>query len=117
MAPITGRTAAMAKDVTQPKRCATHGVSDAVTAPPICPPIFTMLEKTPELRPAMSTDTDQNELGERYRAPAPPARITPASSVPWTCDPSTSNPPVNSIATDAGAHRPVGKPHGRGNRS
>jgi hypothetical protein len=55
----------MANDVTQPKRCATHGVSDAVTAPPICPPIFTMLEKTPELRPAISTDTDQKELCEK----------------------------------------------------
>ena len=55
----------MAKDVTHPKRCAIQGVSDAVTAPPICPPMFTMLEKTPELRPAMSTETDQNELCER----------------------------------------------------
>ena len=53
-APTTASAAAMAKDVVQPKRWATQGVSEAVTAPPTWAPMLTMLEKTPELRPAMS---------------------------------------------------------------
>ena len=65
IAPITASAAATAKELIQPKRCAIHGVREAVTAPPICPPMFTMLEKTPELRPAISTDTDQKELCEK----------------------------------------------------
>jgi hypothetical protein len=59
MAAIIASTAAVPKDAVQPNLWAIQGVSDAVTAPPICPPMFTMLEKTPELRPAISFDTDQ----------------------------------------------------------
>src|SRR3984957_9137596 len=78
-APTTASAAAMAKDAVQPNRCAIQGVSEAVTAPPTCAPMLTMLEKIPELRPAMSAETDQNELCDRYSAPAPPARMKPAS--------------------------------------
>src|ERR1700748_3788113 len=78
MEPTTARTAAAQKELVQPKRCAIQGVSEAVTAPPICPPIFTMLEKTPELRPAISPETEKKELCDRYRVPAPPARMSPA---------------------------------------
>src|SRR5438270_7999380 len=64
IAPRTAKTAAAPNEVVQPKCCATQGVNDAVIAPPICPPIFTNDEKTPELGPAISTETDQNELWE-----------------------------------------------------
>ena len=58
-------TAAVAKEVVQPKRAAIHGVSEAVTAPPIWPPMFMALEKRAELEPARSTATDQKELCAR----------------------------------------------------
>ena len=52
----------MVADIVQPYRPAIQGVKDAVTAPPICPPMFTILENTPVLSPAISTETDQKEL-------------------------------------------------------
>ena len=54
-----------------------HGVSEGVSAPPICPPILTIGEHTPELRTAISTDPDQGVLCERYREPAPVAKTIP----------------------------------------
>src|SRR6202022_3476520 len=78
--PTTAIAAATAKDVVHPYRCPIHGVSEAVSAPPICPPMFTREEKTPELRPAISTETDQNASVERYKEIAPPATTFPARS-------------------------------------
>jgi hypothetical protein len=63
--------------------------------------MFTREEKTPELRPAISTETDQNVLCERYNAPAPPARITPAISALRTCEPITRKIAVRNREKDA----------------
>src|ERR1700685_2107624 len=109
-APTTASAAAIAKEVVQPKRCATQGVSEAVTAPPICAPMLTMLENTPELRPAISAETDQNELCETYSAPAPPARMTPANCGLCTLEPSTRKTAVNKNATAASPQRPTRSP-------
>src|SRR4051795_3679453 len=83
------------------------GVSDAVTAPPICPPMFITPETDPEERPAMSAVTDQNELCDRYSAPAPPARTTLASRVLATSDPVARKTAVSSIAMAPRPLRPT----------
>src|SRR6266481_6234293 len=100
-APTTAIAAATAKDVVQPNLCAIHGVREAVRAPPICPPILTRDEITPESRPAISTETDQKLLCERYSAPAPPARMNPASCGLRTCDPITRKIAVRQSANEA----------------
>ena len=74
--PAAHRAAATRNDAVQLKRWAIHGVSEAVTAPPICPPIFITPDTDPAEAPAMSAVTDQKELCDRYSAPAPPANTT-----------------------------------------
>jgi hypothetical protein len=71
--------AATRNEVVQPNRAAIQGVRDVVSAAPIWFPIFMKPDTEPEDAPAMSAVTDQNELWERYRAPAPPASTTLAS--------------------------------------
>src|SRR5579871_754969 len=60
--PRTHSPAATAKDAVHPKRLAIAGVSDAVTAPPICAPLFMIPETEPDEEPPISADTDQKEL-------------------------------------------------------
>src|SRR5471032_3356073 len=64
-APSMHNTAATRNDAVQPKRAAIAGVSEAVTAPPSCAPIFMKPETEPDDLPAMSAVTDQNELCDR----------------------------------------------------
>src|SRR5689334_7837455 len=72
-APSTQSAAATKNDAFHPKRAAIHGVKDAVMAAPIWLPMFISPDTDPEDAPAISAVTDQNELCERYSAPAPPA--------------------------------------------
>src|ERR1017187_5669781 len=72
--PITARPAATMNDAGQPKCAATNGVREGATTPPNCPIIFMMPETVPAEGPAISAVTDQKELCERYKAPAPHAR-------------------------------------------
>src|SRR5205814_7611088 len=64
-APRRHSAAATRNDAVQPNRAAIAGVSEAVTAPPICAPVFMKPETEPEERPAISAVTDQNELCAR----------------------------------------------------
>ena len=61
-APRTHNPAATRNDDVQPNRPAIQGVSEAVTAPPNCPPMFMNPDTKPEEVPAMSAVTDQKEL-------------------------------------------------------
>src|ERR1700758_3558773 len=70
-----------------------------------------MLENRPEDRPARSTETDQNELCDRYRAPAPAARMTPAAAALRACEPRTRKTAVAASASPANPHRPARSPH------
>src|SRR5215467_9203024 len=79
--------------------------------------MFTMPEKTPELAPAISTDTEKKELCDTYSMPAPPARITAARLGLCTCEPRTRKIAVKKNATDASMHRPVLRPKARVRRS
>jgi hypothetical protein len=63
--PSAHRIAATRKEAVQPNRSAIQGVSEAVSAPPNCPPVFMNPETEPEEVPAMPEVTDQNELWER----------------------------------------------------
>src|ERR1017187_10107337 len=86
--PITPRPAATRNDADQPKRAATNGVRDGATTPPNCPIIFITPETVPAEGPAMSAVTDQKELWERYKAPAPAASTMLASRASATSVPS-----------------------------
>src|SRR5512146_492766 len=79
IAPTAQSAAATRKEAVQPNRPAMAGVKEAVSAPPSCAPMFMKPETEPEDGPAMSAVTDQKELCERYKAPAPPASTTLAS--------------------------------------
>src|SRR5437867_10849742 len=72
-APNTHRAAATRKNAAQPKRWAIHGVSCAVTAPPIWPPMFMNPETDPDDRPTISAVPDHNALTSTESHPAPPA--------------------------------------------
>src|SRR5580704_1611958 len=74
--PAAHKAAATRNDAVQLKWCAIQGVREAVTAPPICPPIFITPDTDPAEAPAMSAVTDQNELCDRYSAPVPHASTT-----------------------------------------
>src|SRR5213080_3458811 len=74
--PRAQSAAATKKGKFQPKCAAIIGVTCAVMAPPIWLPMFMTPKTEPADAPAISELTDQNELCERYKAPAPPARNT-----------------------------------------
>ena len=76
--PRSASAAAATKDMSHPKCAAIHGVSEAVHAPPICPPIFIIPETMPVYSPAMSAETAQKLLCARYRTPAPHASTSAA---------------------------------------
>jgi hypothetical protein len=61
--PARQAPAATKNEVVQPKRSAIHGVSEAVTAPPTCPPMFIRPDTVPADLPAMSAVTDQKRFG------------------------------------------------------
>ena len=57
--------AAVRNDAVHPKRPAIQGLNEAVTTPPIWPPIFITPDTEPADEPARSAVTDQKELCER----------------------------------------------------
>ena len=116
-APVRHNPAATRNEAVHPKWLAIAGVSEAVTAPPICAPIFIKPETDPEELPAMSAVTDQKELCERYNAPAPPANTTLANRALWTSAPNTRNAPAVAMAAAARYQRPIRGPYMRVNRS
>src|SRR5690348_7135536 len=69
---------------------------------------------TPETEPAallpISALSDQNELCDRYNAPAPPARKKLASSALSIRVPRATNNPARTIAPAAYVHRPARAP-------
>src|SRR6185295_12950200 len=101
MAPNRHRAAATRNEAVQPKCNAITGVSDAVTAPPICAPIFIKPETEPDEVLLRSAVTDQKELCARYNAPAPPAKTTLANWALRTSAPMTRNTPASAIAAAA----------------
>src|ERR1039458_5258107 len=76
--PTKQSAAATMKDAVQPNREAIRGVSEAVIAPAGWLPRFITPETDPAEEPPRSAVTGQNELAERYSAPAPPASTTVA---------------------------------------
>src|SRR5216683_2144026 len=86
------------------------GVSEAVTAPPNCAPIFMKPETEPEKAPPISALTDQKELCDRYSAPAPPARMTLASRALPTLEPKARKTPARAIPATATPQRPQRRP-------
>src|SRR5260370_37449925 len=86
------------------------GVSEAVTAPPSCAPMFVKPETEPEKAPPISALTDQKELCERYSAPAPPARITLARRALPTLEPKARKTPARAIPATATPQRPQRRP-------
>src|SRR5215471_12898849 len=109
-APTTHSAAATKNDAFHPKCAAIHGVKDAVIAAPTWLPMFISPETDPDDAPAISAVTDQNELCDRYNAPAPPARTTLASLALSTCDPRARNTPASAIANAARTQRPTRGP-------
>src|ERR1017187_8138791 len=89
------------------------GVSDAVTTPPTCPPMFIVPDTAPAERFPISALTDQKELCERYNMPAPPANTRLANCALATCDPSAIKRAASPMATDANKHRPMRLPYDR----
>src|SRR6476620_1403948 len=69
--------------------------------------MFMTPETEPAEVPAISELTDQNELCERYKAPAPPARNTLAIRASATWLPHTRKKAQSSMATQARTHRPI----------
>src|ERR1700676_2417548 len=86
------------------------GVSEAVTAPPSCAPMFMKPETEPEKAPPISALTDQKELCEKYSAPAPPARITLARRALATLEPHARKIPASAIPVTATPQRPHRRP-------
>src|SRR5208337_1165201 len=78
--PSSAMEAAVTKDISHPKWAAISGVSEAVQAPPACPPMFMIAETTPTFSPAISAETAQKALCAMYRTPAPQARISPPAA-------------------------------------
>src|SRR5947199_7767455 len=65
-APMPHKHAATTNEAVHPYCAAIHGVSDAVSAPPACAPMFINPENDPENEPPISALTDQKELCDRY---------------------------------------------------
>src|SRR5262249_9503768 len=108
--PAAQRTAAVRNDAVHPYWPAIQGVSDAVTAPPICAPMFMTPETVPADEPARSALTDQHELCARYSAPAPPARTMLAISGSAACVPSAMKMAATPMPTTAIPQRPMRLP-------
>jgi len=82
-------------------------VSDELIAPPIWHPIFITPETAPAELPPTSALTDQNELCDRYKAPAPPARTITAKGTLFTWVPATRNTAQRTVDTAATMQRPA----------
>src|ERR1700730_5912018 len=67
-------------------------------------------ETDPENPPAISAQTDQKELCERYSAPAPPASTTLAKRALCTLEPKARNTPASPSPIKATPHRPMRLP-------
>src|SRR5258708_25774648 len=68
-------------------------------------------ETEPEDPEAMSAVTDQNELCERYSAPAPPARTILAMRALCTCEPTARKTAVKKSPKTAMLHLPMRFPY------
>src|SRR6266850_5271096 len=73
--------------------------------------MFMKPETEPEDPAAISAVTDQKELCERYRAPAPPARTTLAKRALCTCEPNARKTAVSKSANTAMPHLPIRLPY------
>src|ERR1035438_6488892 len=89
------------------------GVSDAVTTPPTCPPMFIVPDTAPAERFPISALTDQKELCDRYNMPAPPDSTRLANCALATCAPSAIKSAANPMAAEANKHRPTRLPYDR----
>src|ERR1700719_228 len=72
--------------------------------------MFMNPDTEPENEPPMSALTDQNELCDKYKAPAPPARTTLASRALSTLEPNARKMPASAMAKAATPHRPIRRP-------
>src|SRR5215469_8222878 len=93
-----------------PNLSASNGVKDTVIMPPIWFAMFMKPESEPEDFPPRSAETAQNELCERYREPAPPARTKLATRVSWAPEPKTRKAAVRAKPRTAILHRPKREP-------
>src|SRR6266436_2451990 len=75
--------------------------------------MFIKPDTEPEDPEAISAVTDQNELCERYSAPAPPARTTLASRALCTCEPNVRKTAVKRSPKTAMPARPIRFPYKR----
>src|SRR5215469_1476436 len=93
-----------------PNLSARKGVRDTVIMPPIWFAIFMKPESEPEDFPPRSAETAQNELCERYREPAPPARTKLATRASCAAEPKTRKVAVRVKPRTAMLHRPSREP-------
>src|SRR5467141_4395958 len=75
--------------------------------------MFMKPDTEPEDPEAISAVTDQNELCERYSAPAPPARTTLASQALCTCEPKVRKTAVKRSPKTAMPPLPIRFPYSR----
>src|SRR5258706_1962924 len=108
--PHAHNAAATRKDAVQPNFVAMAGVRDAVRAPPNWPPMFIKPDTDPAALFPISALSDQNELCDRYNAPAPPARKNVASCALSTVVPNPTKAAASNMAMDAKTHRPARRP-------
>jgi hypothetical protein len=106
-APNIANMVAVKNDASHPKWEAINGVSEAVAAPPSCPPIFIVPETMPEYSPAKSAVTDQKQLWDKYKAPAPHAKTMLAVCALCVLDPARRSTAVNARANAGRKHRPT----------
>src|ERR1039458_3105197 len=112
-APATHKAVAVRNEAGHPKCAAISGVSEAVTTAPNCPPMFITPETEPAELPARSAVTDQNELCDRYSAPAPPAKMRQASCALRASIASEMKHPERAMAAAANRQRPTRFPRRR----
>src|ERR1035441_8423162 len=108
--PIKQSAAATMKDAVQPNWAAIRGVREAVIAPAVWLPMFITPETDPAEAPPRSAVTDQNELAERYNAPAPPASTTVAKRASVACVPNARKNAVSAMLALATPQRPMRLP-------
>src|SRR6266404_7443360 len=72
--------------------------------------MFMNPDTEPENEPPMSALTDQKELCDKYKAPAPPASTTLASRALSTLEPNARKTTASAIAKEATPHLPTRRP-------
>ena len=110
--PSRHNPAATRKEAVQPKRAAIAGVSEAVTAPPICAPIFMKPETEPDACPQCQQSPTKTSSATDTALPAPPASTTLATRALSTWEPKAINIPASGDAEScqAAASQPGAAP-------